>query len=41
MEVDPKTIFNEYIIQEKIQRDISRVKLTKTLKNVINTKTMT
>ena len=40
-EVDPKTIFKEYIAQEKTERDISRVKLTKTLKNVINTKTMT
>jgi hypothetical protein len=40
-EVEQQDIFNEYIIQEKIERDISRVKFTKTLKNVINTKTMT
>lgn len=40
-EVEQQDIFKEYIIHEKIEQDISRVKLTKTLKNVINTKTMT
>ena len=36
---NPATIFVEYIDQEEIKRDISRVKLTKTLKEVINSKT--
>ena len=40
-EVEQQDVFKEYIIHEKIERDISRVKLTKALKNVINTKTMT
>lgn len=39
-ELDSKIIFKEYITQEETERDISRVKLTKTLKDALNTKTM-